>query len=67
VVSLPEPSYFRQFVVLTLGSTSDQARRLADHVVFLWLGELVEQGPAKQFFAAPQHPITQDYLERRIG
>ncbi len=35
--------------------------------VFLWLGELVEQGPAEQFFAAPQHPITQDYLERRIG
>ena len=34
---------------------------------FLWLGELVEQGPAEQFFAAPQHPITQDYLERRIG
>jgi phosphate transport system ATP-binding protein len=27
-----------------------QARRLADHVIFLWLGDLVETGPAGQVF-----------------
>ena len=27
--------------------------RLADHVIFLWLGELVEQGPAARVFAQP--------------
>lgn len=45
----------------------DQARRLADHVIFMWLGELVEQGPAQSFFTEPQQPLTQAYLAREIG
>lgn len=44
-----------------------QARRLADHVMFMWLGELVEHGPAHTFFNDPQLPLTQAYLARRIG
>jgi phosphate transport system ATP-binding protein len=56
-----------RYTIIMVTHDIDQARRLADHVLFLWLGELVEQGPAELFFAAPQHPITQDYLERRIG
>ena len=45
----------------------DQARRLADHVVFMWLGELVETSPADAFFAHPKHDLTQAYLAREIG
>jgi phosphate transport system ATP-binding protein len=30
----------------------DQARRLADYVAFMWLGELVEHGPAGAVFCA---------------
>lgn len=44
-----------------------QARRLADYVMFMWLGELVEHGPAQTFFAEPKEKLTQDYLARRIG
>jgi phosphate transport system ATP-binding protein len=44
-----------------------QARRLADHVLFLWLGELVETGPAEQIFGAPQDPRTRAYLAGSIG
>ncbi len=44
-----------------------QARRLADYVMFMWLGELVEHGPAPEFFANPREKLTQDYLARRIG
>ncbi len=44
-----------------------QARRLADYVMFMWLGELVEHGPAPEFFANPRAKLTQDYLARRIG
>ena len=44
-----------------------QARRLADYVMFMWLGELVEHGPAAQFFNEPQEKLTQEYLARRIG
>jgi phosphate transport system ATP-binding protein len=44
-----------------------QARRLADHVIFLWLGELVESGPAAQVFGAPRDPRTRAYLAGDIG
>jgi phosphate transport system ATP-binding protein len=40
-----------------------QARRLADHVVFMYLGELVEHGPANQVFHDPQEAKTRAYLE----
>lgn len=45
----------------------DQARRLADHVIFMWLGELVEHGSAAAFFEHPRQELTQAYLARRIG
>ena len=45
----------------------DQARRLADYVIFMWLGELAEHGPARQFFHQPSHSLTQAYLAREIG
>lgn len=44
-----------------------QARRLADHVIFLWMGELVESGPAGQVFGAPRNERTQAYLAGDIG
>jgi phosphate transport system ATP-binding protein len=45
----------------------DQARRLADYVAFMWLGELVEHGPAEPFFAQPAKELSQAYMAREIG
>jgi phosphate transport system ATP-binding protein len=55
------------YTVVMVTHDIDQARRLADHVVFMWLGELIEQGPAAQVFNDPQHELTQEYFARRIG
>ncbi len=44
-----------------------QARRLADHVIFLWLGELAESGPAAQMFGVPRDERTRAYLAGDIG
>ncbi len=44
-----------------------QARRLADYVLFLWMGELVEAGEAEQIFYAPQDTRTRAYLSGDIG
>ena len=44
-----------------------QARRLADYVVFLYLGEVVEHGPAAEFFRAPRDPRTRAYLAGEIS
>ena len=40
-----------------------QARRLADYVVFMYMGELIEHGPANQVFHDPQEAKTRAYLE----
>ncbi|WP_027611758.1 amino acid ABC transporter ATP-binding protein [Pseudomonas sp. URIL14HWK12:I6] len=40
------------------------AREVADRVVVLDQGELIEQGPPEQIFSRPTHPRTQAFLSR---
>jgi len=40
------------------------ARDVADHVVFMEDGRIVEQGPAAQLFGAPRSPRTAEFLRR---
>jgi phosphate transport system ATP-binding protein len=40
-----------------------QARRIADYVVFMYLGEVIEQGPAEEFFENPKMEMTKSYLK----
>lgn len=56
-----------QYTLVIVTHNIAQARRLADYVMFMWLGELVEHGPAQTFFNDPQKPLTQAYLARKIG
>ena len=42
--------------------TLHQALRIADNVVFMYLGEVVEAGSADQVFNHPQKELTQKYL-----
>ncbi len=43
-----------------------QARRLADDIVFLHRGKLVEHTPAERFFNAPESRAARDYVAGRI-
>ncbi|MGE0747953.1 MAG: ATP-binding cassette domain-containing protein [Rhodospirillales bacterium] len=43
-----------------------QARRLADEVLFLHRGRLLEQGPADRFFAAPQTEAAAAFIAGRL-
>ncbi len=43
-----------------------QARRLAEEVIFLERGRVVEQGPAAAFFAAPRSAAARAYVEGRL-
>ncbi len=54
-----------QYTIVLVTHTLRQARRLADQVAFLWLGELVEYGAAEQVFDAPIHERTRAYVEGR--
>jgi phosphate transport system ATP-binding protein len=44
-----------------------QAYRIADHVAFMYLGQLVEYGPAEQVFAEPKAKRTRDYVVGAFG
>ncbi len=44
-----------------------QASRVADHVAFMYLGELVEYGPVEQVFGEPVAKRTRDYVAGSFG
>jgi phosphate transport system ATP-binding protein len=44
-----------------------QARRVADHIAFMHLGELVEYGTSEQIFERPQRRRTRDYVSGAFG
>ena len=56
-----------QYTLVIVTHNIAQARRLADYVLFMWLGELVEHGPAAELFNDPQTPLAQAYISRKIG
>ncbi|WP_460449674.1 amino acid ABC transporter ATP-binding protein [Alsobacter sp. SYSU BS001988] len=43
------------------------AREVADRVLFIDGGVIVEQGPARDLLTDPQHPRTQDFLRRVLN
>jgi phosphate transport system ATP-binding protein len=57
----------RDYTVVAVTHILRQARRIADHIIFLYLGELVESGPAAEVFANPRDPRTRAYLTGEIS
>lgn len=53
----------KDYTIILVTHVLRQARRLADHVVFMYLGEVIEQGPADEFFRNPRQEMTQAYLK----
>jgi phosphate transport system ATP-binding protein len=52
-----------KYTTVVVTHTLRQAKRLADHVVFMYLGEVVEQGPAAEVFGNPREERTKQYLQ----
>lgn len=52
-----------QYTTVVVTHTLRQAKRLAEHVIFMYLGEVVEAGPAQEVFNHPQQERTRQYLE----
>jgi len=55
------------YAVVVVTHILRQARRIADHLAFLYMGELLESGPAVEVFADPKHPRTRAYLTGEIS
>jgi len=52
-----------QYTIVMVTHSLQQARRIADYVIFMYLGEIIEQGPAKEFFNNPKEELTKKYIK----
>jgi phosphate transport system ATP-binding protein len=52
-----------QYSIIMVTHTLRQAMRIADYVIFIYLGEIIETGDAKEVFHNPKHELTKKYLE----
>lgn len=51
-----------EYAIVLVTHTLRQALRIADYVIFMYMGEIIEAGPAEQIFQKPQKELTQKYL-----
>ena len=51
-----------KYTVILVTHTLRQAKRIADYIVFMYLGKIVESGPSEEFFNNPKKQLTRDYL-----
>ncbi|RCK74217.1 MAG: Phosphate transport ATP-binding protein PstB [Anaerolineae bacterium] len=51
-----------RYTIVLVSHILRQARRLADYVIFMYMGKVIEAGPARQVFTNPQHERTRAYL-----
>jgi phosphate transport system ATP-binding protein len=56
-----------QVAIVIVTHNLQQARRVADHVAFMHLGELVESGPAEELFLRPHEERTRQYVSGAFG
>jgi len=57
----------KDYTIVLVTHILRQARRIADHIVFLYLGEVIETGPMKEFFSNPRQDLTRQYIEGTIS
>ena len=51
-----------KYTVVLVTHTLRQAKRIADYVAFMYMGELVEFGTADQLFNHPKNQLTKEYI-----
>jgi phosphate transport system ATP-binding protein len=56
-----------ELAIVIVTHNLQQARRIADRVAFMYLGDLVELGSADQLFEAPREDRTREYIAGAFG
>jgi len=56
-----------EVAVVIVTHNLQQAHRIADHVAFMYLGELVEYAPTHALFGAPKEQRTREYISGAFG
>jgi phosphate transport system ATP-binding protein len=56
-----------EIAIVIVTHNLQQAQRVADHVAFMYLGDLIEYGEAEQVFRAPVAERTREYVSGGFG
>ena len=56
-----------ELAIVIVTHNLQQAHRVADHVAFMYLGELVEYAPAQTLFGNPKQERTREYVSGAFG
>ena len=57
----------KDYTVVIVTHSMQQAARISDYTAFMYLGELIEFGPTKRIFMKPNRKETEDYITGRFG
>jgi phosphate transport system ATP-binding protein len=56
-----------QYTIVMVTHILRQAKRIADYVIFMYMGEIIEHGTAEQVLENPQHELTKQYVKGVIS
>lgn len=56
-----------KYTIAIVTHNMQQAQRIADKTVFLYLGEVKEEGPTEQIFNTPKNEMTKNYINGHFG
>ncbi len=57
----------KNYTIIIVPHSIQQAARLADYAAFFLMGELIEYRPGKEMFTSPRDQRTEDYITGRFG
>jgi len=55
------------YSIVIVTHNMQQASRVSDYTVFLYLGKVIEEGNTKTIFENPQHELTEQYITGEFG
>ncbi len=53
--------------MLIVTHNMQQAARISDRTAFMYMGELIEDGPTDKIFTSPEKQMTEDYITGKFG
>ena len=57
----------KDYSIIIVTHSMNQAKRVSEETIFMYMGELVEMGPTQALFTTPKQPRTAAYIEGRFG
>jgi phosphate transport system ATP-binding protein len=57
----------KDYTIVLVSHILRQVKRLADYVIFIYMGKIIESGTVSDFFTNPQNELTQNYINGLVS